>query len=323
MAVRLEGNPYSGHMTIGIEEGAAKGGDSLLRFSLLGQWKYDPKAPSPCPSQVQGLNRRKVSCLGFMYPLESGPELKTFCLMRTTQTCCYGPRPQYNQYLLVEMKSPVKFERLTPVVVQGRFVVDPRPSEGYIYRLEGASVTPVAEDEPEGAPADEAAKAGLPLFDFAQLETAWKDNKNELPAALRALDNKSVLVAGYFFDRVDTPRPQLLIGCKYWEGVAKGEPPSVFNAVLVCPRDSGQMPPVWKDKGMMKGVVHVERDAKAWPQKGIVSLVDAAPLTKGGIARRGSGPFLDIWEEAALFGVFLLFARRRRPNGEQTTESKK
>ena len=309
MAIRLESNPLSGHMTIGIEEGSSNEGDSLLHFASLGQWEYDPKAPSECPKQIQALSGRNTSCLGFMYPLESGAELKTFCLMRSTQTCCYGPRPQYNQYLLVEMKSPVKFERLTPVVVHGRFIVDPQPSQGYIYRMEGVGVTPVEDDEPDGNPADEATKAGLPLFDFAQLETAWKDK--EIPAALKALDGKSVMVAGYFFERADKPIPQLLVGCKYWDGVSKGIPPGIFNAVLAYPMDSNQMPPVWKDKGIMKGVVHVEPDSKAWSRKGIVSLENAVRMRKGKPLRLDSGPRLETWQEALLLGVLLLFALRR------------
>ena len=81
-----------------------------------------------------------------MRMLGSSASIFSFCLLRSTQTCCYGPSPQYNQYLLVEMPKPVRMERMAPVLVTGKFVVDPKPDEGYIYRLEGTAMQPV-EDE--------------------------------------------------------------------------------------------------------------------------------------------------------------------------------
>jgi len=206
LTVRLENNLMSGHTSIGIEE--KKCGEKevgLLHFSLLGQWVFTArKTTVPCPPLILSQNGKTVSCIGFMYPLEAGKKIKTFCLMRTTQTCCYGPRPQYNQYLLVEMKTPVKFERLAPVVVKGKFIIDPQPSQGYIYRMEGESVVPVADDGPEENPAELSAKIKLPLFDFAGLEAVRNLSKHTLPPELLAWDNREVLVAGYFSGREET-----------------------------------------------------------------------------------------------------------------------
>ena len=75
--------------------------------------------PDACPKAIQALSGHTVSCIGFMYPLEAGSKIKEFCLLRSTQTCCYGPRPQFNQYLLVECRKPVSFERFAPIIVQG------------------------------------------------------------------------------------------------------------------------------------------------------------------------------------------------------------
>jgi hypothetical protein len=72
-----------------------------------------------------------------MYPLQQGDSIQYFCLLRTTQTCCYGPRPQFNQYVFVEMMTPTPFHRLDPVSCAGTFRVEPAPDEGYIYRIEG------------------------------------------------------------------------------------------------------------------------------------------------------------------------------------------
>jgi len=141
--IRDEGNLVTGHKTIGIDEDQVKatGETPVLPFSLLSKWKYDPDLKPPCPEEIMAENGKRVKIVGFMYPLESGEKVKSFCLLRTTQTCCYGPRPQWSQYLFTEIDQPVPFERYSPVVVDGKFIVDPQPQDGYVYRLEANSVT--------------------------------------------------------------------------------------------------------------------------------------------------------------------------------------
>jgi len=131
----------AGHQTIGINERALERDSKTLLFSLLKKWRYDRERPAPPPERVREYDGRFVRIVGFMYPLESGREISTFCLLRSTQTCCYGPRPQYNQYVLVEMEHAVRFERLRPVQVEGAFFIDPRPDEGFIYRMDGTKVS--------------------------------------------------------------------------------------------------------------------------------------------------------------------------------------
>ena len=137
--VREEKGPV-GHRTIGIDE------ESLdletikevpLTFSTLMTWEYKVGENPSAPHNIKILDGRKVRLTGFMYPLEAGKSIKYFCLLRTTQTCCYGPRPQYNQYVFVEMEKPIPFHRLDPVSCTGTFKVDPAPDEGFIYRMEG------------------------------------------------------------------------------------------------------------------------------------------------------------------------------------------
>ena len=108
-----------------------------------------------------------VSCIRW----RPAADVKTFCLLRSTQTCCYGPRPQYNQYLLVEMREPVRFERLAPVIVEGKFLAEAHPEDGYIYHLDGTSVRAADGEAAEIDAAQAARAAGLKLLDFAWLET--------------------------------------------------------------------------------------------------------------------------------------------------------
>ncbi len=100
-------------------------------------WEYDADNDTPPPEKVEKLDGRKVKLTGFMYPLQQGDSIQYFCLLRTTQTCCYGPRPQFNQYVFVEMDAPTPFYRLDPVSCVGKSRVEPTPDEGYIYRIEG------------------------------------------------------------------------------------------------------------------------------------------------------------------------------------------
>ena len=130
----------SGHSTIGIVEVSIEGDSEkilALTFSRLMTWQYDANNDTPAPEKVQKLDGRNVKITGFMYPLQQGDSIHYFCLLRTTQTCCYGPRPQFNQYVFVEMDAPTPFYRLDPVSCSGKFRVEPTPEEGYIYRIEG------------------------------------------------------------------------------------------------------------------------------------------------------------------------------------------
>jgi hypothetical protein len=314
VALRAEGGVLAGHNTIGIDE-AGDGTGGFLRFATLAEWDFDPKAPSPCPPAVAAWSGREAACVGFMYPLEPGTQLKTFCLLRTTQTCCYGPRPQYNQYLLVEMRAPVKFERLRPVLVHGRFFADPQPNQGFIYRLEGTSCAPAGADEPDADPAESARAAGLPLFDFAWLAAAAQRGEPTIPADLAALDGERVVVAGYFLDRSEGPPARVLLGRDWWDGVSQGTRPTLATALPVSARDAGQLPALWKERGCMTGVLHVECDPQRWSEQGIAVLQDAVRGVPGGLLGRrgaGRGPLLQPWHEGLLLAGFAYLVLRSR-----------
>lgn len=300
-----------GHSSIGIAEDELPdtAGKSFLRFSTLGDWFFDKKTPSACPDEIKSLSGKNSTIVGFMYPLESGDKLKSFCLLRSTQTCCYGPKPEYNQYVLVEMPEPVKFERLMPVIVEGKFIVDPKPDEGYIYRMEGTSVHPAAEEDPEIDGKQAAQKAHLPLFDFSFLESMKSSEKpNPFPSQLPFVDGDIIVVEGFFLNETKDNPPRLMVGKYWWDGVAKGMPPTLFNAVMVTPRDRQEIPSRWKQKVVLTGVLHLTKDRSEWKTKGIVSIQDAV---KGAPGEGKSqlflepGPILSIPEEIVILIVFL------------------
>jgi hypothetical protein len=143
----IEEKGPAGHKTIGIDEnslGEDAGKEMRLTFASLMMWEYDAKKNSPPPEGVKKLDGRKVRIVGFMYPLQEGANIQKFCLLRSTQTCCYGPKPQYNQYIFVEMAKPTQFHRLDPVSCVGLLRVEASPDEGFIYRMEGISCQAVS-----------------------------------------------------------------------------------------------------------------------------------------------------------------------------------
>ena len=77
--VSREGS-YLGHDTIGINEAnlPSSGENSFLRFSLLEKWNYDRQKNTPCPPEIKELEGKSFNCAGFMYPLESGSDIKPF-----------------------------------------------------------------------------------------------------------------------------------------------------------------------------------------------------------------------------------------------------
>ena len=145
VVIKEEKGP-TGHSTIGIHESLTKeytGREIRLTFSTLMTWDYDVSTNPPPPDKIKSMDGRKIKLVGFMYPLQQGKSIQYFCLLRTTQTCCYGPRPQYNQYVFVEMKTPTAFHRLDPVSCTGKLRVEPTPDEGFIYRMDGETCAAV------------------------------------------------------------------------------------------------------------------------------------------------------------------------------------
>jgi len=340
VVVRMESGAL-GHTTIGVDESmfSAAADRTFLRFALLGEWAFQPGARVSCPEAVRALDGKEARCLGFMYPLQADPEIRAFCLLRTTQTCCYGPRPQYNQFLLVEMDRPVKFERLAPVLVTGKFFVDPQPDQGFIYRMAATSATAVADDEPDVNAGEAARRAGVPLFDWDSLrkmapapdkapatspatrkagEPAGKPPA--IPSEIQALNGKPLVVEGFVVNRFPAGRtaagqetpPRVLVATKWWDGTSLSKAPGIYEAMMVTLREERQLPPLWKQKGVFTGILRVQ-DPSAWSKEGVVALMNAVRgvSAAGGLSvRTDPGPFLGPADEAVLAAIFLYFAWR-------------
>jgi hypothetical protein len=303
VAVRADKGPL-GHNTISVDESTLNS-SQYIGFSTLKLWDFRDVNTLP-PPQIAGLNKKKVSIIGFMYPLQAGDMLSVFCLLKSTQTCCYGPRPQYNQYVLVECKKKVKFERLTPVIAEGQFFVDPSPQDGYIYRMTADSVRPISEDSIDIDANDVVRKLKLPRFNFDQLENLRNDNPiqngHKLPDSVSACDGKKVVIDGFIVARVNKNPATIIVGKYPWDGVMQGTRPDFYDAAVVIFKNPQDQPPLYKQKGVFTGTLHINRDPNEMPAKGIISLTDAQPAVGASRLRPIISPSLEI------FGVVLLLS---------------
>ena len=321
--VRAESNAL-GHRSIGIDEVAmgGNGGQRMLFFSTLGNWDFAARHRTPCPPAIQALSGQTVNCVGFMYPLQPGDQVKVFCLLRSTQTCCYGPRPQYNQYLLVESATPVHFMRFAPIIVRGKFFVDPQPDQGYIYRMEAVSVERAADEPPEINAEVAAKQAKLPLFSYLPLGGLGHEH-TAIPTALHALDGRRVVLSGYCVRHTKETPPRVIVEKEWWDGVANGIPPALDNAVLVTPRDDRQMPSLWQTHVVMTGTLRITANPADWSAQGIVRLEDAVLSVPGASNRflfADGGPCFSPWEEAVLALLLVLCSVRLRKASRPTEE---
>ena len=307
----------SGHKTIGIDESsvADNGVVPLLRFSSLQMWPYDPKTQLPCPPTILAFSGKRVKAMGFMYPLQTGKDIKCFCLLRTTQTCCYGPRPEFCQYVFIEMKKAVAFERLRPVIVTGRFFVDPKPDDGYIYRMEGESMETVADDTPD--PNIDPAKAapGLPQFPLELLETLQPKERTaglpdfkQYPSFMTVLEGKQVVVSGYMVGFISNDPVRVIVGQYWFDGCCQGVFPNFFNSAVVTLRKNEIAPAPWSEKGVFVGRMEITRDKDQWRTEGLVSIKDAVRVmgVKPSSALAGDQPSLLSYLELLSVALFAM-----------------
>ncbi len=136
-----------------------------------------------------------------------------------------------------------------------------------------------------------------------------------IPAELQALEGKTVVLDGFCVGRTKDTPPRVIVGKEWWDGVSQGTPPSLYNAVMVSPRDARQTPPLWQTHVVMSGKLHVTRDQAEWSKEGIVSLRDASLGVPGSVNRvlqllLDKGPFLPLTSEVILLLALLLFSLR-------------
>ncbi|MDH5682163.1 MAG: hypothetical protein OEZ36_11285 [Spirochaetota bacterium] len=115
-----------------------------VAFDFLAGYNYE-KRPV-IPQKVRALHSRHVLIEGFMLPVAvKGGKVKGFMLMRDQMMCCFGVAPKMNEWLIVQMKTPMPFYPDVPVRVFGKLTVGEKREGGMVvnlYRLEGDFIIP-------------------------------------------------------------------------------------------------------------------------------------------------------------------------------------
>lgn len=267
----------TGHRSIGYQESTIGSVSAFVPFSTLKQWDFSREKPD-VPDVVQALHGRRLALVGFMFPLQEGDNITAFLLMATTQTCCFGPRPEFTQFILAESEQPVEFVRLRPVLVEGDFFVEPKPDDGYLFRLQVTAMTPAAEQK---MVARETFVGDLPelLWDFLtplQEESSLVNIEDvPIPASISALVGVSVKVSGHLIgiDKKNGLRVQ--VAKHYWDGCCTGIPPGSFDSFWVEPSDPLDEPQAWHKSGTISGRLEIVPPAERRDQ-GLIRLRDAA-----------------------------------------------
>jgi hypothetical protein len=283
LQARVEDVPY-GCLTYGIDESTLSEVKGIVNvsFALLARWEENDlcEFPQPPPA-IAALHEKRVYVVGFMYPLESGEHIGSFKLMRSTQTCCWGPAPDYNQFALVTMaRGKTRFERITPVAVVGKFFVECKPRCGYIYRMEATHVEPaIKQDNITRVNESTLADKGIIELDFALVQKLEPqldkyDTVKEWPETLLALEGKKVYAKGYIIVRLPPPagsKREKLVVSKY----PNPEDASLANSVFVRFAEDQEVPAMWATQTGVSGTLRIHRNWQTWRRSGIV-MVDQA-----------------------------------------------
>ncbi|MCU0722719.1 MAG: hypothetical protein MUC63_03755 [Planctomycetes bacterium] len=309
--VREEDGP-GGHRALILDEAALSlPGEDRFRFSDLEAWAWDPvRRPKP-PAPLAALNGRKAAAAGFMMAEGAGERVETFFLVPLGSTEAQAGHedhddlnlPGLNHRLFVRASPAVPRVRGRPAVARGRLVLDPRPDDGYLVRMDLESLEPAGDPAPP-VPASEAAR--LPRLDFFWLEDlGFQDGKGleiRFPPGLAALEGRRVVVEGYPTERDFDPPPTFLLAREPWDGCCGGVAPTHFTAVLVGPAPGEPLPPPWTPRIAVAGILRLIRDPEKWTADGIVRIENARACPALG----DLDPLVPLWVEILALAAVLL-----------------
>lgn len=125
-------------------DGERKEGSPIeLSFEVLKKWTY-VEGKTPIPDFIRAFDGRSVYMTGYMMPLNSVENIKSFVFVPSLFGCCYGQPPAVNHIVLVNMtegKTAKYFE--DAVRVRGRFHCGEEKLDGELlslYRIDADEV---------------------------------------------------------------------------------------------------------------------------------------------------------------------------------------
>lgn len=107
-----------------------------LSFDVLKKWTYVAGKATTVPDYIRAFDGKHVEMTGYMMPLNTVVNIKSFVLVPSLFGCCYGQPPAINHIVLVNMtddKTAKYFENA--VRVRGRFNCGEAKQDGELLSL--------------------------------------------------------------------------------------------------------------------------------------------------------------------------------------------
>ena len=125
------------------------GDTPFVRFDSLDAWPYEDGYKG-MPKELEKLDGKKVAMAGFMLPIDEVEDIKTFYLVKSLWSCCYGIPPDVNGLVKINIaaKKGVAYQ-WDPILVVGTFRLKKVMDEDYticIWQMDDAQVRVIEVD---------------------------------------------------------------------------------------------------------------------------------------------------------------------------------
>jgi hypothetical protein len=114
-----------------------------LSFEVLKKWTY-VEGKTPIPAFIRAFDGKSVYMTGYMMPLNSVKNIRSFVFVPSLFGCCYGQPPAVNHVVLVNMTEGKTAKYFEDVVrVRGRFHCGEEKMDGELlslYRIDADEV---------------------------------------------------------------------------------------------------------------------------------------------------------------------------------------
>jgi len=187
------------------------------------------------------------------------------------------------------MKDAVALERNNPVMITGVFHIEPRPADGYIYRIDGHTLTSISNELSKDelpTPAAQARYDALNEFNISDIENYLYSNKdkdisnivpNEEKSLMKYVDSE-LKIQGYYVGTLSETAGVILIGKYFWDGCCQGVAPNITNAVPVKIAAGQKLPKLWDSQVTYAAKCFFNKDNSSWNKKGILYFENAVRI---------------------------------------------
>ncbi|MFK5955358.1 MAG: DUF3299 domain-containing protein [Planctomycetota bacterium] len=131
---------------------AAESGPFVIDLHDLGGWELDEREEHPIPDYILALDGKEFIMRGFMMPDIDFEHIRSFHLVRSLFSCCFGAPPQINEIMRVTLADEDGMDyTYNTIEIRGRLTVTFEMVDGLvedIFRLENATYHILEFDDP-------------------------------------------------------------------------------------------------------------------------------------------------------------------------------